>query len=236
MRFAKWSWPQLHVLVILGASLALFGFVWCGPLTGLDWLGWILGAAGIVLVAFVMNFFRDPERPLSGDELDIISPADGKVTDAAVGSMTGTEFVTGRAHMVGIFLNVFDVHVNRTPLTGEVAFTRYKQGKFLDARHPDCGRLNEQQVIGIHATAINGAKIEVRQIAGMIARRIICPLKPGDRLERGQRFGMIKFGSRTELWLDADACDVDWLVKPGDKVIGGQTIIGRIKPKAANRT
>jgi len=232
MKFAKWSWPQLHVLVLAGATIAVLGFVWVGGWTGIPVIGWVVCAAGVALVAFVMNFFRDPERRLSGGDLDIISPADGHVTDAAVGTMTGTDYVTGKAHMCGIFLNVFDVHVNRTPLTGEVTFLRYKQGKFLDARHPDCGRLNEQQVIGMTVPVLGGAKIEVRQIAGLIARRIICPLHEGDRLERGERFGMIKFGSRTELWLDAEACDVEWLVKPGQKVIGGETIIGRVKRKS----
>ncbi len=231
MRFAAWGWPELIKFSLIGIAVLVGGVLVALPVEW-PWLGWPLALAGLGLFLFVLNFFRDPDRPLSGGPLDIISPADGTVTDAG-SSGQGGPYVTGKAHVVGIFLSVFDVHVNRSPLDGQVDFLLHKPGQYLDARHPDCGKLNEMQIVGLRLEAAGGAKAEVRQIAGLIARRIICPLAMGARLGRGERYGMIKFGSRTELWIDAEEVDVEWLVKPGDKVKGGLTVIGRLVPKAS---
>ena len=228
--FTKYGIRELVMYAGLAFGLAAFCGIalsfWVSPFLGLP-----LAGVFFLLGLFVMSFFRDPERKLSGDSLDIISPADGTVTHVVNNDPGTGEYIEGQAHWIGIFLSVFNVHVNRSPLDGEVEYLRYKEGKFLDARHPDCGRLNEQQVIGMKASAAGGARLLVKQISGLIARHIVCPLEPGNRLMRGERFGMIKFGSRTELWIDAKTCDVEWLVKPGQKVKGGLTLIGRVKVK-----
>jgi phosphatidylserine decarboxylase len=234
MGFAKWGYRELILFTLLALGMAaICHVVFAG------WLEWpfpafILSTAFVIVAGFIVWFFRDPNRIPAGGDLDIISPADGTVTDttnAPANNAASTDYLTGPCHVMGIFLSVVDVHVNRSPLDGEVVFLRYKQGKFLDARHPECGKLNEQQIIGMTATRAGGARFEVRQIAGLIARRIICPLTPGATLMRGERFGMIKFGSRTEMWVDANDADVEWLVKPGDKVKGGETVIGKLTPK-----
>lgn len=175
---------------------------------------------------FVVNFFRDPDRPLPGDEFVVVSPADGTVTD--VGERDEPRFIKDRAQCVGIFLSVFDVHVNRVPLDGVVGYLEHREGRYLDARDPQCSVLNESQNIGVKT--LWGPCYLVRQISGKIARHIVCPLNPGDELKRGERFGMIKFGSRTELYLDAQL-EVEWKVKVGQKVRGGETVLAIVHPK-----
>ncbi|MCA8938557.1 MAG: phosphatidylserine decarboxylase family protein [Planctomycetes bacterium] len=232
MGFAKWGYPELVKFTFLALLLAGSSYYLCNVHFGVPVIGWALVGVFSAFALFVISFFRDPPRRIGGEALDIVSPADGTVTDVSSGPVMCEEFIEGEAHWVGIFLSVFNCHINRSPLDCEVKFLRYKQGKFLDARDPDCGRINEQQIIGAHASAANNGKFVVKQIAGAIARRIICPLKPNETLSRGEKFGMIKFGSRTELWIDAATCDVEWKVKVGDKLKGGSSIIGRITPKA----
>jgi phosphatidylserine decarboxylase len=174
----------------------------------------------------VCNFFRDPDRPLPGDEFTVVSPADGTVTD--VGEKQIEEYLKASVQGVGIFLSVVDVHVNRAPLDGTVEYLRHQDGEYLDARDPECSILNEAQNIGFRSTW--GPRFYVRQITGLIARRIVCPLKQGDRVNRGERFGMLKFGSRTELYFDGDF-EVEWKVSVGDKVKGGGTVIAMVRPR-----
>ncbi|NUQ35900.1 MAG: phosphatidylserine decarboxylase family protein [Planctomycetaceae bacterium] len=228
IRFAQYGRYELSLYVTLSlalAALSAFGLsAWLSP-----WIGIPLAIIFFTAAGFVFWFFRDPEREIAGLPTDIVSPADGTVTDVK-DSATCAEYIGGGAAMLGIFLSVFDVHINRAPLDGDVRYLRYKAGKFLDVRHPDCPRLNEQQAIGFEANAAGGARVLVRQIAGLIARRIVCDLKPGSRLKRGERFGMIKFGSRTEIWIGTVDARVEWLVKPGDHVKGGSTILGTIHP------
>ncbi|MCC6574551.1 MAG: phosphatidylserine decarboxylase family protein [Planctomycetes bacterium] len=190
---------------------------------------WFLAALLIVplgMAAFSFNFFRDPDRAAPGDEFTLVSPADGTITD--VGSRNEPDYFKAEVQGVGIFLSVFDVHVNRSPLDGTVDFLSHREGKYLDARDPDCSTLNECQNIG--AKSKWGPRFYVRQISGMIARNIVCPLQVGSALKRGERFGMIKFGSRTELYLD-DAFEVEWKVKKGDKVLGGATVLATLRLK-----
>jgi phosphatidylserine decarboxylase len=188
----------------------------------------VVGFLSLAWLAFNLNFFRDPDRVIPGDEFTVVSPADGTVTD--VGTREEPEFLKGSTHCLGIFLSVFDVHVNRAPLAGTVEYLRHQDGKYLDARNPDCSTLNEAQNIGF--ASIWGPRFLVRQITGLIARRIVCPLKEGDKCARGERFGMIKFGSRTELYL-APEFEIEWLVKVGDKVKGGGTAVAVIKKAGA---
>ncbi len=172
-----------------------------------------------LLIAFVIYFFRDPERAVPADEKIIVSAADGLVV--GIDEMEEPDFHLGPMIRIAVFLSVFDVHVNRTPCDGTVKSTIYKAGRFLDVRHPDSSRLNECRSWWLETPRGN---VAVRQIAGLIARRIVAWAAEGEALARGQRFGMIRFGSRTEVFLPAE-CTV--LVKLGDRVQGAATPIAR---------
>jgi len=171
-------------------------------------------------ILFTLHFFRDPERvPPPGDNL-AVAPADGLVT--TVDEVGEKEFLHARMRRVGIFLSVLDVHVNRSPIAGEVLHSEPKPGKFLDARDPGASLFNVSRTWVISGPA---GTVLVRQITGAIARRI-CPWAVvGDSLSRGERFGMIRFGSRTELLVPMDA---ELLVRPGDRVRGGETPVARM--------
>ena len=188
-------------------------------------LWWAPAALLAPLWLFVISFFRDPERVVPTDPLAVLSPADGTVTHA--GAVEEEDFPGGRAFRVGIFLSVFNVHVNRVPRSGRVLGVRYFPGRFLDARDADCGRINEQLWIDL-GEGPPARLVRVKQIAGAIARRIVCWLRPGETVQAGQRLGMIKFGSRTELYLPLDVVE-EVLVKVGDTVKGGSTILLRVK-------
>jgi phosphatidylserine decarboxylase len=187
--------------------------------------GWLEATAGIVTLLcalfflFVLYFFRDPERVLPADEAVIVSAADGLVV--GVDEMEEPDFHLGRMIRIAVFLSVFDVHVNRSPVTGTVKSTIYKAGQFLDVRHPDSSTRNECRSWWLETP---GGPVAVRQIAGLIARRIVAWSQEGSTLARGQRLGMIRFGSRTEVFLPP-GCLV--LVKPGDRVSGASTPIAR---------
>lgn len=173
----------------------------------------------VVLAAFVFSFFRDPERKPPPGADAALAPADGTVTD--IEEVEEPHFLGGRALRIGIFLSVFDVHVNRAPLDGRVKGVRYSPGRFLDARDPLCKSENESNLVGLEGAR---GPFAVRQVAGLIARRIVCPVKEGDPVARGQRMGMIKFGSRTELLVPAGArVKVETAV--GRKVRGGETVL-----------
>ena len=160
------------------------------------------------------------------DPQALVSPADGTITH--VDEVDEGDFPGGRAFRIGIFLSVFNVHVNRVPRTGRVLALRYFPGQFCDARDAQCGTVNEQFWIDLGEEP-TGRLVRVKQIAGAIARRIVCWLRPGEEVQAGERLGMIKFGSRTEVYLPIDAVD-EVLVKPGDKVKGGSTVLLRVRP------
>ncbi len=162
---------------------------------------WLVAVPLVAIGVFVFSFFRDPERAVPQGEGLMVSPADGKVVVAL--EKDEPEYVKEKSLCVGIFLSVFNVHVNRAPVAGTVEFVKYTPGKFLDARDPRCAAENEANAIGIKTD--DGERVLVRQVAGLIARRIVCTAKVGDRVERGQRIGMIKFGSYTELWVAVSA-------------------------------
>ena len=173
-----------------------------------------LTALPLVLAVFFLWFFRDPERAIPAGPGEIVSPADGLVTEAEWIEVAG-----GSRLRISIFLNVFDVHVNRSPVAGTVKAVEYREGGFLNAMKPESVVENEQTLVVIDA---GGYDISYKQIAGLLARRIICAVKVGDRLERGQRVGMIKFGSRTDVLMPGDAV---LQVKNGSRVKGGSTIL-----------
>ena len=189
-------------------------------------LGWLTSPAWAIipclLAFFFLWFFRDPERAIPQDPVAVVSPADGKITD--VSTMTvGNE----RQLRLSIFLSVFDVHVNRSPIAGVIRDVRYQNGQFLNAMNTVSADKNEQNIVTVEG---EGHKVVFKQIAGLLARRIVFYPKVGDRLERGQRVGLIKFGSRVDVLLDPSA-RVN--VKIGDRVKGGATILAYVPTPAA---
>ncbi len=175
---------------------------------------WFLLAPPILLALFFLWFFRDPSRKIPSGEGLIVSPADGVVTEAEWVETTG-----GSKLRVSIFLNVFDVHVNRAPIGGRVTLVEYREGGFMNAMNPESGLTNEQTLIQIDG---GGYEVAFKQIAGLLARRIVCNLKVGDTVERGQRMGLIKFGSRCDVLMPAEA---NLKVKIGARVIGGSSLL-----------
>jgi phosphatidylserine decarboxylase len=176
---------------------------------------WTTTAIILALLAFVVSFFRDPDRRSPTDPQLIVAPADGRIVEIKPAG-TGT--------MVAIFLSVFNVHVQRAPVAGEIKTVRYTKGKFLDARDPQAGPLNENRSVVLESA--DGFRVEVRQIAGLIARRIVGWAGEGDRVFKGDRIGMIRFGSRVELYLPAD---VEILAQIGQTAKGGETVVARRK-------
>jgi phosphatidylserine decarboxylase len=176
-----------------------------------------LVALPIVLAAFFLWFFRDPERKIPQLPGQIVSPGDGIVTEAEL-----IETVSGSRLRLSIFLNVFDVHINRSPVGGVVKVCEFRKGGFMNAMNPESVLSNEQTLITIDAGRY---EVSFKQIAGLLARRIVCKVKVGDRIERGQRVGLIKFGSRVDVLMPAEA---DLKVKKGVRVKGGSTVLAQL--------
>jgi len=181
-------------------------------------LGWLTRPAWAILpfllALFFLWFFRDPERCVPPEPGALVSPADGKVTDISTVTVGNS-----RHTRISIFLSVFDVHVNRSPIAGTIREVRYQPGRFLDARSKLCAEQNEQNIVTVEG---DGHTVIFKQIAGLLARRIVFYAKVGERLERGQRVGLIKFGSRVDVLLYAAS---DLKVKVGDRVRGGSSVL-----------
>jgi phosphatidylserine decarboxylase len=192
-----------------------YGFVLLAVAGLVAWLtGPLWAIVPVLLAAFFLWFFRDPERVVPDDSGAVVSPGDGKVTEVA------SVVLNGKAHKrISIFLNVFDVHVNRSPIAGTIREVRYQTGQFLNAMNTASAEHNEQNTVTVQG---DGQTVVFKQIAGLLARRIVFTKKIGDRVERGERIGLIKFGSRVDILLDASA-DVE--VKVGDRVKGGASIL-----------
>lgn len=173
-----------------------------------------------VLILYTLFFFRDPDRNIPADRNAVLAAADGTVTD--ISEVDETEVLKTRVRRVGIFLSVFDVHTNRAPVEGRITYRQHHDGLCLDARSQDCSEKNEAMTWGIENPRVT---VVVRQLTGAIARRIVAWAQVGDQLARGERFGMIRFGSRTEVYLPLTA---SVLVKAGEHVAGGSTIIARL--------
>jgi phosphatidylserine decarboxylase len=180
----------------------------------------VLVGLPIILAAFFLWFFRDPPRTIPQGPGEIVSPADGVVTEAE-----WIETTNGSRLRLSIFLSVFDVHVNRSPVGGIVKLAELREGQFLNAMKAESALNNEQTLIVIDA---GGYDVSFKQIAGLLARRIVCNLKAGDRVERGQRMGLIKFGSRVDVLLPAEA---NLKVKTGTRVRGGSSVLA-VLPEA----
>ncbi|MFZ0709685.1 MAG: phosphatidylserine decarboxylase [Terrimicrobiaceae bacterium] len=203
---------------------------WILAVLGICWLASValfppVSLVFAVLLLFSLYFFRDPERQPPRDETLAVSPADGLVVE--VKETAENEFINQRVKRVAIFLSVFDVHVNRAPIAGEITHSKAMTGRYLDARNPASAEVNERRTWAIRGKDVT---VVVRQITGAIARRICAWKQIGDLVERGERFGMIRFGSRTEVDLPLET---QILVKPGERVRGGETPIGRLGAKQA---
>lgn len=175
---------------------------------------WWWAIPPVLLAAFFLWFFRDPERVIPSTPGLIVAPADGLVTETVSISTPA-----GERQRISIFLNVFDVHVNRAPIAATIASIDYQKGKYINAMNPACSEVNERNIVVMRG---EGIEIVFKQIAGLLARRIVFPFKVGDRVERGQRVGMMKFGSRTDIVIPGDA---EIQVKVGQRVKGGSSII-----------
>src|SRR5208282_536948 len=200
-----------------GLGLVVAGFV----------VGWVAqpawALAPLLLAIFFLWFFRDPERAIPDAAGAVVSPGDGKVTEVARVTLDGEQKVR-----ISIFLSVFDVHVNRSPITGIVREVRYQRGKYLNAMNPASAEQNEQNIVTVEG---DGQVVVFKQIAGLLARRIVFHPKVGDRLERGQRVGLIKFGSRVDVLLEAAASPQ---VSIGDRVRGGASVLAYLQPSSNN--
>jgi len=215
MRFAPQGIREMAIGTVACAALAALALT-----AGLPWL--VLPVA--VFWLLFMNFFRDPERTPREKGRIILSPADGRITD--VTSVEEGEFIRGPAVRIGIFMDVFSVHVNRSPVTGTVAYVRHHPGKFFDARSPRALTDNEHLTLGVDCEEPFRGKVAVRLIAGKFARRIVCGLSEGDRVEAGRRIGMIKLGSRVEVFVPEELMG-EPAVKVGDDVKAGRDTLVR---------
>jgi phosphatidylserine decarboxylase len=210
MRIDPAGWPFIGGSLILAILAALI-------------IGGVGGGGAVlflILTCFFLFFFRDPERSITKDADAVISPADGRVMVA--GMPTGAACPAGNWQQISIFLSPMDVHVNRMPIGGRVTKVEYHPGRFLPAYRADAGDLNEYTEVTVDH---HGQPIVVRQIVGVLARRIVCRVKEGDVVHAGDRFGVMKFGSRMDIFIPVNAAIA---VKVNDKVVGGVTVIARL--------
>lgn len=191
----SWLWPAAWVAVCIAAALAF---------------------------AAVALFFRDPQRRIPDDPKVLVSPADGKVVEIA--EVEAPTHVPGRAKKIAVFMSLFDVHVNRVPCEGRIEHVEHRPGQFMNAVRAEASAKNEANLVAIHNTEVD-KPVLLMQIAGLVARRVVCIRRPGDALQRGERVGIVKFGSRAEVYVPAED-GFEWRVKLGDKVKGGSTILG----------
>lgn len=196
---------------IVGMGFSIVLFPWLVPIP-------------LFFLSFLFNFFRDPNRKTPQDSSLIIAPADGTVSHIV--PVFEDNYLKCDTTKISIFMSVLNVHVNRVPVHGRVEFIKHTKGKFLDARDDECFSSNENNVMGLSLIG-SQVKIAVKQIAGKIAKRIVCACKVGDVFQQGQRFGMIKFGSRVEVFVP-NSVKFEVMVKVGDKVTAGKTVLGKI--------
>jgi phosphatidylserine decarboxylase len=200
---ARWIFVILAALAIVSSFLTL----------------WLL-LLFLLLIFCTFAFFRDPDRAAPPDPNLVVAPADGTVTDIV--ELDENEVLKAKTRRVGIFLSIFDVHTNRSPIDGRIIYWLHREGLCVDARRPDCSEKNESMTWAFQNRRVT---IVVRQLTGAIARRIVAWAKIGDELKKGERFGMIRFGSRTEVYLPLAATVV---VRVGDHVLGGSTIVAQL--------
>lgn len=214
---APYARIETTTIIVVGAGLTVgVGY----------WLGWGWAVLPVLVAAALLSFYRDPPRTIPAGADLLVAPADGKVTEVALDAPA--EAGSGRELRVVIFLSVMNAHVNRSPCAGRVTEVTYEPGKFMNALNPESTELNERHTLLIDPQPPIPGPVLVRQIAGALARRIVCVSRPGDQLKAGERIGMIKLGSRTELRAPADP---RWrvLVRVGDNIKAGETILARLE-------
>jgi phosphatidylserine decarboxylase len=204
---ARWIFAILAVFAIVGSLLTV----------------WLL-LFFLLLLFCTVAFFRDPNRTVPSDPNLVVAAADGRITDIV--ELDENEILNAKTRRVGIFLSIFDVHTNRAPIDGRITYRKHREGLCVDARRTDCSEKNESMTWAFQNPRVT---IVVRQLTGAIARRIVAWAEVGDEFKKGERFGMIRFGSRTEVYLPLNA---EPLVKAGDHVLGGSTIIARLPETA----
>ncbi|MFI4911072.1 MAG: phosphatidylserine decarboxylase [Sedimentisphaeraceae bacterium JB056] len=212
----KYGFPQVVVYPLI--TIVLMIIIFCLKKYMPQPVMWTLFSIAAIIFIWELSFFRDPPRKVPTGNDFLISPADGKITVAEV--VDDERFEGGKAFRISIFLSVFNVHVNRMPAKCVVENITYKPGKFINALDADCAKVNEANEVTVRMLNEPGYKLIIRQVSGAIARRIVCDAMEGDEFECGQKFGMIKFGSCTEIYMPAGD-NFKCLVKPGDKVRAG---------------
>jgi phosphatidylserine decarboxylase len=208
-------WSLILLLAVLAGSVVARYLA-----DAINWMAGGLIALWVVFSAFTLYFFRDPNPDTPNIPNAILAPAHGKVD--LIDETTEMEFIGGPCRRISIFLSVIDVHIQRAPLSGRIAYLRHTPGKFLSATSCDCALHNENTLIGIEPAAYPGKKIALRQIAGLIARRILTWVEPGAKVPRGERIGLIQYGSRVEVFLPME---VKIHARLGDRVRGGETVV-----------
>lgn len=220
-----YGWPQVVVypgLTALAMALAALVGPKIAPIEAVVVVEVILGA----VLIWALTFFRDPRREGPSDSNVLLACADGKVTD--IEKVDENDYIGGPALRIGVFLSIFNVHINRAPCRAKVEKITYRKGRYVNAMNPLSSQVNESNAVGMIRTESPQDRLVVKQISGAIARRIVCATGEGRELGRGQTFGMIKFGSRTELYVPAEA-NIEPLVRVGDKVKAGITPLARYR-------
>ncbi len=213
----KYGWPEIVILPAIILATMVVSLI-LGVLFWPNWLIYIIEAVLAIVFVWLLSFFRDPYRLCPLDTRNILAPADGKITD--IEYIDEEEYIGGPAIKIGIFLSIFNTHINRAPCNVKVGKITYKKGQHKNAANPETSRINESNDLNLTRTDPPNDKLIVRQISGAVARRIVCSTAEGQHLKAGDKFGMIKFGSRTELYLPARD-NTKCLVKTGDKVKAG---------------
>jgi phosphatidylserine decarboxylase len=217
LSLTKYGWPQVVIFpAIVFITMVIALLVW--PKSFSVWSIIVIETIFAIVLLWILSFFRDPERIVPAEKNLLLSPADGKVTDIEI--VEEDDFIGGAAMRIGIFLSIFDVHINRVPCNVKVERVTYKRGQYKNAMNPESGRLNESNDLGLIRTDSPNDRLILRQISGAVARRIVCQAGEGQNLAGGEKFGMIKFGSRTELYVPVRE-GVKCLVRIGDKVKAG---------------
>jgi phosphatidylserine decarboxylase len=214
--FARWGLAELQLMGYPLLALTVGSACW----------HWYLALVPGVILGLIGWFFRDPPRRVPQEPGLVVAPADGTISE--ITHLEHDEFIGGPAVKIGIFLSIFNVHINRAPMAGRVIRLKYEPGLFLDARNPDSRMLNENMWIGLEEDEPPCRKLVVRQIAGLFARRIVCNLRPGEAVARGHKFGMIKLGSRTELILPYED-GLELLTAVGQKVAAGKDVVAKYR-------
>jgi phosphatidylserine decarboxylase len=218
----KYGTDNIAIMLLSALILIVIAFLIAKP-----WANYIFIPAGIILIIFTFWFFRDPQRitpkEAKKDNSLIIAPSDGKVIQII--DAEEKEFMKAKVKQISVFLSPLDVHVNRIPISGVIKYFKYNPGDYLIAYHPKASELNEQTHIGIEN---EHGKLFFKQIVGILARRLVWDIKEGDTVVVGNKFGMMKFGSRIDMLLMPET---EIYIKPGDKLIAGETIIGKLKSK-----